>query len=72
MIKNCAISPMSISFGCNKIGLKSVGLSVKPMPNITNPSIGVTAAVPIQLKEAGKIKAIADTATTHQVMCAAI
>lgn len=72
IMRNCASSPIRMSLGCCRTGLKSDGRSVSPMPNITTPSIGVMAEVPIQANEEGRKSATTVTSTTIRVMCAAI
>ncbi len=69
---NCVNSPMMMSFGRISTGLKSLGLSVNPIPNITTPSIGVMLDVLIQSKERGISSANAVTNSTTTVMLAAM
>lgn len=72
MTMNCANSPMKMSLGRISTGLKSLALSVNPMPNITTPSIGVMHEVLIQSNDLGKNRASAVTTTTKMVMLAAM
>lgn len=72
MMMNCAISPMSMSLGWSSTGLKSEGLRVSPMPNMTIPSMGVMADGLIHVKDCGMDRLMAVTASTTSVMCAAI
>ena len=72
MTTNCASSPTRISFGCIITGLKSEGFRVNPIPNITTPSIGVTAEVDTHKNDVGMNNANAATPTTSSVICAAI
>lgn len=71
-MRNCASSPTRMSLGCCKTGLKSEGVSVSPMPNITTPNMGVMDEVLIQANEEGKNNATIVTRTTTRVICAAI
>lgn len=63
---------MMMSFGLLRIGIKSEGFSVSPIPNITIPNKGVTIEVSIQMKLFGRKRATAVTTTTIIVMCEAI
>lgn len=51
---NCARQPVSTSFGRLNTTRKSDGLSVKPMPNMINPSIGLMTHVPTLDRQDGK------------------
>ena len=53
MMVNCAMLPIITSLGRVNTTLKSSGLSVSPMPNITSPSKGLIAVGFTQLKVEG-------------------
>ena len=55
---------MRMSLGRLKTTLKSWGESVKPIPNIITPSIGLMVQVSIQINEAGTNNETAPTANT--------
>ena len=64
MTMNCARQPMMTSLGRLNTTLKSLGLSVRPMPNITSPSKGLMQTVSIHLKLSGNSSATTATNKT--------
>ena len=65
---NCATQPTMTSFGRLNTTLKSLGFSVRPMPNITMPSRVFTQLVLTTLNGPGKNRAPAATTMTMAAM----
>lgn len=62
---NCAAQPVSTSLGLVNTTLKSSALSDIPIPNITTPSNGLTAPMPIAENATGLISPTAAASSTH-------
>ena len=61
---NCARQPVSTSLGRLKTMRKSEGESVRPMPNMISPSIGLMTQVPMAANGAGTMTATTANSST--------